>query len=82
MVDAQNHVYYYLNDHLGSAAVVIDSAGNVKDKYKYRPFGGEHQHTMVLGQAYRYTGKPLDEEDGWLRYRCPNACVGLRLLVR
>jgi len=31
IVDDSNRVYYYLNDHLGSAAVVIDSAGNVKD---------------------------------------------------
>jgi RHS repeat-associated protein len=62
MVDAQNRVYYYLNDHLGSAAVVIDSAGNVKDKYKYKPFGESAGTTVTLGQSYRYTGKPLDEE--------------------
>jgi len=32
MRDGVNRLHYYLNDHLGSARVVIDSAGTVKDK--------------------------------------------------
>ena len=34
-----NKLYYYLNDHLGSARVVIDSAGTVADKSYYTSFG-------------------------------------------
>jgi RHS repeat-associated protein len=62
MIDAAGAVYYYLNDHLGSAAVVINSSGTVRDKHKYQAFGGSDGGSVVLGQAYRYTGKPLDEE--------------------
>jgi len=62
MIDDQGNVYYYLNDHLGSAAVVINSSGTVRDKHKYQAFGGSDGSSAVLGQAYRYTGKPLDEE--------------------
>ena len=62
MLDDQGNVYYYLNDHLGSAAVVINSSGTVRDKHKYQAFGGSDGSSVVLGQAYRYTGKPLDEE--------------------
>jgi len=62
MLDDQGNVYYYLNDHLGSAAVVINSSGTVRDKHRYQAFGGSDGASVVLGQAYRYTGKPLDEE--------------------
>jgi len=62
MIDSAGAVYYYLNDHLGSAAVVINSSGTVRDKHKYQAFGGSDGSSVVLGQAYRYTGKPLDEE--------------------
>ncbi len=63
VIDATDAVYYYLNDHLGSAGVLIASDGTVRDTYKYKPFGdvGTGQSVNV-GQAYRYTGKPLDEE--------------------
>jgi RHS repeat-associated protein len=47
---------------LGSAAVVINSSGTVRDKHKYQAFGGSDGASVGLGQAYRYTGKPLDEE--------------------
>ena len=47
LIDSANHVYYYLNDHLGSAAVVIDSSGNVKDKYRYAAFGGSDGTTIL-----------------------------------
>jgi len=42
--------------------VVINSSGTVRDKHRYQAFGGSDGGSVVLGQAYRYTGKPLDEE--------------------
>jgi RHS repeat-associated protein len=53
MIDSAGAVYYYLNDHLGSAAVVINSSGTVRDKHKYQAFGGSDGASV---------GKPLDEE--------------------
>jgi hypothetical protein len=50
---------FFLNDHLGSARMVIDSAGVVKDKYKrYFAYGGDGLSTISTGQKYRYTGYP------------------------
>ena len=62
MLDSSNIVYYYLNDHLGSAAVLVDASGNIKDTYKYKPFGESNGTQVNVGQSYRYTGKPMDEE--------------------
>jgi hypothetical protein len=38
MIDSANNVYYYLNDHLGSAGVLMTSTGTVRDRYRYKPF--------------------------------------------
>gem|GEM_PF-4075133 len=50
--------------------MVINSSGTVRDKHKYQAFGGSDGSSVGLGQAYRYTGKPLDEELGlgWYYY--------------
>ncbi len=80
MLDSLGNVYYYLNDHLGSAGVLIASDGTVQDRYRYKAFGeAESGQSVNVGQAYRYTGKPLDEDLGldWYyygaRYYDPNA---------
>jgi len=80
MIDSTGAVYYYLNDHLGSAGVVINSSGTAMDKYRYEPFGNPGPSSSNLGQNYRYTGKPQDEELGLniyyygARYYDPYVC--------
>ena len=64
MRDASGKLHFYLNDHLGSARVVIDSAGTVKDWYHTSSFGVPTGQTVSLNQKYRYTGKPFDEDGG------------------
>lgn len=65
MRDAQGKLHFFLNDHLGSTRVVIDSAGAVKDKYRYLAYGApETDQSIVTNQPYRYTGKPYDEVGG------------------
>ena len=71
MIDASDNVYYYLNDHLGSAGILMTASGTVRDRCRYQAFGGVGSGQSVnLGQAYRYTGKPIDEEFGldWYYY--------------
>ena len=59
----ESGVYFYLNDHLGSARIVTDMVATVKDRYVYSAFGSaESGQITSTNQAYRYTGKPLDEE--------------------
>lgn len=64
MIDKDGKLHFYLNDHLGSARMVIDTAGTVKDNYDYYAFGGAHSQAISTGQSYRYTGKPFDNDRG------------------
>ncbi|WP_420207790.1 RHS repeat domain-containing protein [Candidatus Electronema sp. JC] len=52
-------VSYYLNNHLGSADVVVDAQGNVTDKVRYYPYG--EYRTQPNAQRHTYTGKERDE---------------------
>lgn len=63
MRTSSNKLHYYLSDHLGSAGVVIDSTGTIKDKYKYRSFGQTYYEVTNTGQNYKFTGKPFDTEE-------------------
>ncbi len=62
--DSLNQLAYYLNDHLGSTSVVLDSSGTVRSGYLYSAFGLSLAEIGGSPQSYRYTGKPLDREAG------------------
>ncbi len=56
---------YYFSDHLGSADVVTDALGNIKEESDYYPFGGERVVTdSGIGNRYKFTGKERDPETG------------------
>ena len=55
---APPQVSYYLNNHLGSADVVIDENGKVLDNIKYLPFGG---YRTFPKERHTFTGKERDE---------------------
>ena len=52
-------VSYYLNNHLGSADVIVDEKGSVTDKVRYYPYG--EYRTQPNAQRHTYTGKERDE---------------------
>ncbi len=64
MRDGTNRLHYFLNDHLGSTRLVIDSTGAQRDVHRYYSFGKTSTEVTSTNQAYRYTGKPLDKEAG------------------
>jgi hypothetical protein len=73
MYDKTGKLHFFLNDHLGSARMVIDSAGVVKDKYKrYFAYGGGASQTVSTGQKHQYPGQPYDDDGAfdppWIRY--------------
>jgi RHS repeat-associated protein len=69
MYDEFNRLHFYLNDHLGSARLVIDTIGTVIDKYsRYYAFGDAESQTVSTNQAYRYTGKPYDDDGSFDLY--------------
>lgn len=80
MIDSDDNVYYYLNDHLGSAGVLITSTGTVRDTYKYKPFGGAFVAKMALpvrssGYSLWWLEQVWDTAFGWWEER-----RGLRFL--
>ncbi len=72
---ATNGYSFYFSDHLGSADVVTDALGNIKEESDYYPFGGERIVTdLGIGNNYKFTGKERDPETGCdyfgARYYC------------
>jgi RHS repeat-associated protein len=72
---AANGYSYYFSDHLGSADVVTDATGNIKEESDYYPFGVERIITdSGIGNNYKFTGKERDPETGCdyfgARYYC------------
>src|SRR6185437_3159696 len=57
-----NGVFYYFSDHLKTASVITDSAGNVKAESDYYPWGGELQFSNNDSNHYKFTGKERDSE--------------------
>jgi len=59
-----NTVAYYFSDHLKTASIITDSAGNIKADSDYYPWGGELQFVANDSNHYKFTGKERDGETG------------------
>jgi RHS repeat-associated protein len=59
-----NAVSYYFSDHLKTASVITDSAGNIKSESDFYPWGGELQFANNDSNRYKFTGKERDSETG------------------
>jgi RHS repeat-associated protein len=59
--------YYYLSDHLGSAAVIASGDGKtIQWDADYFPFGAVRQvFTSIVGNNYEFTGYENDSETGY-----------------
>ena len=54
-----NQLYYYLNDHLGSARVLVNKTGQTQ-YYVYYPFGQLFDAYGTHGTEFQFTGKEHD----------------------
>jgi RHS repeat-associated protein len=67
-------IYYYHGDHLGSAQVITNYAGQLYERLEYTPYGEtwiEWRNPGVRPEEttpYRFTGKEQDEETGLYYY--------------
>jgi RHS repeat-associated protein len=61
-------VVYYFSDHLGTANVITDAAGNIKYDADSYPWGGELPFINNDPNHYKHTGNERDSETG-LDYR-------------
>ena len=56
-------IVYYLPDHLGSAAMMVDGQGNVVEESVFYPYGMERAREGGFSAEYKFTGKELDGEN-------------------
>jgi RHS repeat-associated protein len=59
-----NAVAYYFSDHLKTASVITDSAGNIKAESDYYPWGGELQFVNNDSNHFKFGGHEHDNETG------------------
>jgi RHS repeat-associated protein len=71
---------YQFGNHLGSASLELDAAGQIISYEEYYPYGSTSYQAVdktlkAAGKRYRYTGKERDEENGFgyhgARYYAP-----------
>lgn len=58
--------YYYVRDAagVGSVAGLIDGAGNMKNRYRYDPFGASQSKTESVSNPLQFAGREYDSETG------------------
>ncbi len=75
-VVATPQTFYYLNDHLGTAQVVVDSAGTVAWQGDVQPFGKATLLVNTVENNLRFPGQYFDSETGlhynWHRFYDPD----------
>ena len=75
-------VFYFINDHLGTPAKVVDDSGTVVWDADYLPFGETNVLTGTYDNKFRFLGQYLDDETGWHynyhRYYNPDSGIYLR----
>jgi RHS repeat-associated protein len=57
-------VSYYFSDHLKTASVITDSAGNIKEDEDFYPWGGELQFVNNDSNHFKFGGHERDAESG------------------
>ena len=64
---AENDVYYYHGDHLGSANWITETNGKPIQYIHYAPYGEliDNQQTINYDERYKFTGKERDAESGY-----------------
>jgi RHS repeat-associated protein len=55
---------YYVEDNVGSTALVTDSAGNPLSQSQFFPYGGEQVILANDTNTYKFSGKERDSESG------------------
>jgi RHS repeat-associated protein len=71
----QAGIYYFLNDHLGTPHIVINTAGQIVWHAAYLPFGLAQILTEQIPNPFRFPGQYFDPETGlhynYFRYYDP-----------
>jgi len=67
---ADGSVFYILTDHLGSASVILNSAGAIVTREYYQPFGSDDTIGALIGEtdSHKFTGQEQIAETGLYYY--------------
>ncbi len=74
-------LFYLHSDHLGSASLTTDAAGEVVSKQRYYPFGGVREQEGESPTDFGFTGQRLDDSTGLMYYRARYYAAGLGRFV-
>jgi RHS repeat-associated protein len=73
---SQAGIYYFINDHLGTPQVLVDSTGATVWQAAYLPFGKAQVQIGTITNNLRFPGQYFDAETGlhynWHRYYDPS----------
>jgi RHS repeat-associated protein len=62
--DSSGNVYYYFEDHLGTATTLSNASGVLCYDADFLPFGYERAYVTSCAQNYKFTGLERDGETG------------------
>jgi RHS repeat-associated protein len=62
--DSSGNVYYYFEDHLGTATTLSNASGALCYDADFLPFGYENAYVTSCAQNYKFTGLERDGETG------------------
>jgi RHS repeat-associated protein len=62
--DSSGNVYYYFEDHLGTATTLSNASGVLCYDADFLPFGYENAYVTSCSQNYKFTGLERDGETG------------------
>ena len=67
---AENDIYFYHSDHLGSTSYITDRDGNSVQYIAYKPFGETliDEHAVSYDSPWKFNGKEWDSETGLYYY--------------
>ena len=65
IASAEERVYFYHNDHLGSPVAITDAGGAVVWRADYEPFGKATTPTETVSNTHKFTGKGVDGGTGF-----------------
>jgi RHS repeat-associated protein len=61
-IENEQEIYFNLNDHLDSTAIITNETGQVVEINDYEDFGGIINQSSAISNYYKFGGKELDSE--------------------
>jgi len=67
-IELANTLYIPLHDRQGNVTTLLDTQGQVVDRYRYDAFGNETIHSRKTTNPWSFSSKRVDEETGLINF--------------